>query len=546
VFPEGQTILLRVTGPADRPAVLTARGIPAVILSPGQIGSIGAVPPGEHVIDVEAAGERLWAGFTVVPSEPAAPVLSVSVDPPSPTADDIVDGRLALHLRFALDLRGVEVAVTASANGYQIARATERLAASPVSFSPRSTLMQSLADQLRQAGVNRTWRLELAVEIGNARIRRWPLGWELRHCDWERIDGEWQALTEDRELAIELTSGADPLGCVPCRDDGEAPVLRTPVLDGAPLIGEALCSAPASMLLGGFSISLPGRALRESDSRDGAPGVLASVASWLAWASAKPEHLVADIGRRRIAARVETFAVAQLCGGQWAELEKDNPPLSTDFWSALTRVAMDRGLAAGGMLPDIEPADRPRLERMVAEALQNSAPQLRDGEVGDDPEALAAELDMAVIEAYEELGRLRLAEGRPPVEDPDANGAPEAWLAAIREARDRHRAARLATLILPAERARELMQADYRHLTDRDVLALLVETHVDLQLRPPHWLGAAALETALAVWIDPRSVAGRADWKEHVRRLVPDRQTARAVRYVALRYRAARGMEPAI
>lgn len=543
VFPAGQSILIRVTGaPPDRPVVLTARGIPPVIVPPGHFVAVKGAPAGEHLLEIDAGGQKIRAGFTVAAAEPAAAVLSASIDPPAPSADDVMDGRLALHLRFALPLRDVEVAVAVSSGGYPIARVAERVTAWPASFTPQSTLLQALVGQLRQAGINRSWQLELAVEVGGVWKCRWPLGWELRHCDWENVDGEWRALAEDRELAVEVTAGSSPLAVVSQPGDVEALLLRTPILDGAALPGEALCTAPPSMLLGGLAISLPGRKLREPNSRDGLPGILATVASWLAWASAKPEHVVADVGRRRVAAAVESFAVAQLCGEQWTEIERQGGPSSSDFWSALTQVAMQDGLAAGGMLPDIEPSDRPRLAAIVAEALAKAAPGPSDGYAGEDGDGLAGDLDMAVIDAYEEFGRQLVAEGRPPIEDPDANNSAEAWLTAIRKAGDIYRAPRLAALILPHERALELMRADYRHLGDRDLLALLIDSHVDLHLRPPAWLGAATIETALAVWIDPRQVAARSDWQDHIRRLVPDRQTARAVRYAALRYRAARGM----
>jgi hypothetical protein len=550
VFPEGQPILVKANnGAGKRPATFTMRGLPPTVVAAGAMLAIYDAPSGTHVIEVEVGGEQTKAGFTIVRTEQIDPIIAVSLDPPVPTADDLIDGQLGLHFRSAVDLGSVEIEIVAYDGGIEIARASQRVIALPVSIGPSSATMQAFSEQVRRVGINRSAKPELSIVIGEAWQQRWFLDWKLRHCEWEQIDGEWRALTEDRELPVIKSTGYDPFDTTDRTEvSSDAPHLQIPVLDGVVLQGEAFCTAPGSMLLSKFSIDLPERLLREPISRGKALGIIPCLEVWLGWASARSEHVVADYGRRRVASRIEELAVSQLCGDRWIALEKAGSVAVANPWLTLTQLAMARNLAAGGMLPDTPAADKPRLERLVAEALERARPDLWDSPEITDEEDLAGQLDMAVIDAYEKLASLIVSEGRSPIGDPDAYGDPEIWMMAIKDAGERHRAAaqraeKIEKLILPSSRARELVFADYDRLNESDLLSLLVETHVDLNLRSPYWLGEDALDTALNIWIAPRAVVSRSDWRLHAERLLADRQTARATRYAALRYRAARSMD---
>lgn len=546
VFAAGQTILLKLTGrPMGRPAVVTARGHQPVALPPGALLSIRGAAPGEHSLTVSVGSEQVRIGFTVAAAEPGSAVLTVATDPVTPVADDLRDGRLTIHLRSAIPLRGTEIAITVTADDDVVACVVEQVVEWPQSFPPHSPVMQSLADALRRSEISRTRRLELAVSVGGTWTWRHALDWELRQCEWELVDGEWHALTDELELPILTISGSAPFD--PERADAgaeSAPLLRTPLLDGVPLFREALCTAPRRVRPGEFTTALPERLLREPASRGQAAGLLPCLEAWLAWASARPEHLVADAGRRQVAAQVETLVVTQLCGEGWARAEQVSAPLGASAWFALSEIAISRGLAAGGMLPEIPAGEEGRLRSLLARAFEAAVPFLWSDGYEPDPDQLACDLDMAVIEAWETLANLRDAEGRSSIEDPDTSGDVDHWRAAVAEARERHMAGKLARYLLPSSRAQLLMRADYRHLAESDIVALLLDTHVDLNLRPPNWLGQGAIDTAFRIWTEPRAVLARGDWHTDAQRLLVDRQSARAARYAALRYRAARGMEP--
>ncbi|WP_166037165.1 hypothetical protein [Sphingosinicella sp. YJ22] len=545
VFAAGQPLLLRLTGrQSDQTAVVTARGHQPVTLPPGGLLSIRGASPGEHNLTVSVGGEQLRVGFTVVAAEPVSAVLTVSTDPVAPVADDLRDGRLTIHLRSAIPLRGADIVIAVTA-GDNVASVADQVDEWPQSFPPHSPLMQSLTDALRQSAISRGRRLELHVSVGGTWTWSQALDWEMRECEWEFVDGEWHVLTEELELPVLAISGSAPL-----EPDYEAvatdssPLLRVPLLEGTPLFREALCTAPRRVRPGGFTIALPERLLREPVSRGKAAGFLPCLEAWLAWASARPEHLVADAARRQVAAKAESLVVTQLCGEAWARAEQAGGPLGATAWSTLAQIAISRGLAAGGMLPEIPAGEEARIHSLLARAFETAVPLLWSDGCTPDPDQLACDLDMAVIDAWEKLANLRKAEGRSSIEDPDTSGDAEHWKAAVAEARERHAAAKLARFLLPSSRAQLLMRADYRLLAENDIVALLMDTHVDLNLRPPAWVGPDEIDTAFRIWTEPRAVLARGDWQDNALRLLIDRQSSRAARYAALRYRAARGMEP--
>lgn len=55
------------------------------------------------------------------------------------------------------------------------------------------------------------------------------------------------------------------------------------------------------------------------------------------------------------------------------------------------------------------------------------------------------------------------------------------------------------------------------------------------------WTGPQVLRSGLMLWLAPALMLETEAWRDHLARLLSDRHTARAVRYVALRLRQAEG-----
>jgi hypothetical protein len=236
------------------------------------------------------------------------------------------------------------------------------------------------------------------------------------------------------------------------------------------------------------------------------------------------------------------MAVRQLCGTGWLHLEDDLIRSVSDFWGALADLAITRGMAVGEGFPALPEDRRDSLKDCLASRFQDAAPFLRalpPAEI----EALAPTLDDAVNEAWEDhFQALERAGASFHVEDEcDAGNDGSLWAKAVRDASDRFELGPLGRRLTPERRGRALMTFDYAAHGLPAVAALLEAEHVDLRARPPNWLSADDIRKGLMFWTDPRAFGEESDAADALRKLLADRQTARAVRYAALRHDLSRG-----
>lgn len=147
---------------------------------------------------------------------------------------------------------------------------------------------------------------------------------------------------------------------------------------------------------------------------------------------------------------------------------------------------------------------------------------------------------MAVIDAYDDLRRYHEDHGLETFEEPDMSRLPDVWLSALKEASEIATLPMFGSLILPARRWDTLVGASYGDLTQDDLVDLLDSCHVDSFRRPGfRWMGRAEIRTLLQFWLSPAHVIAGENWADALARAVSDPQTARAVRYVTLRWRLA-------
>ena len=155
-------------------------------------------------------------------------------------------------------------------------------------------------------------------------------------------------------------------------------------------------------------------------------------------------------------------------------------------------------------------------------------------------DALAGDLDLAVIDAYEDLRRHVQAGGRESFEEVDMARSSTTWRKALERARDIPLLPMFRHLILPEARWKALMNTWYAELTEDDLVDLLDSCHVDAFRRPGlRWLGRAELRTMLQLWLSPRAMIEADEWPRFLAKGLSDIQTSRAVRYVALRRKLA-------
>lgn len=547
MFAAGMPLMLvpRFTGAAAWPIRVRQPGAgPGEMLDADRPVAIVDAEAGDHVLLLEGAGWKEEIFFSVAAPEPPGDVLSIEVEPPEPTVESLVRGELVFRLHSPLPVEAVEATLTLSLAGTEFARADDVLPRLPAVVGPGSALLRRLSTAADWRSVPRSAAVELVLSLGGMCRAQWTLGRELALCSWEESGKRWTASNEAGPLIVAAVPAESPLSA-PVREEATESVgyrLLLPEIDGLTDPSSAICVGPRAGTLRASAPTLPKRLLRQPDSRGDALGLIPCLEALLCWAAAAAVHPLADHRRRTVVASLEAAAVEQLCGAVWARAEARLAPLSGDRWAAFVPVCMERSLACGGSLPAVDAGDQARLQARLELCMRRAIPDLWEADpavCGDDDLAIA--LDTAVIQAYEALREALLAEGREAFDDPDTGHDADAWREAIAETRDRHEMAPLVSLLLPSARAEVLRAPDYTALAAADVATLLEESHVDLQGRGmARWLSDGDIRVAFALWTDSRSVLRNPGWREAAVRLLADRQTARAARYAALRFRASR------
>ncbi|MCA1791489.1 MAG: hypothetical protein LC667_17070 [Thioalkalivibrio sp.] len=172
--------------------------------------------------------------------------------------------------------------------------------------------------------------------------------------------------------------------------------------------------------------------------------------------------------------------------------------------------------------------------------------------VQDVPEALikwnddlAGDLDLAVIDAYEDLRHHLEASGIETFEEVDMSRPAETWREALERSREITLLPMFRPFILPEARWSALIKPWYNELSEDDLVDLLDASHVDAFRRPGlRWLGRAEIRTMLQLWLSPKTMVETEGWRDLLAKGLSDIRTCRAVRYAALRRKLALGDLP--
>lgn len=275
-------------------------------------------------------------------------------------------------------------------------------------------------------------------------------------------------------------------------------------------------------------------------SASGRLGLVDLARSTIAWKLAQCRNAVSDWQRTLIVDELEAAVTRMLCGDTWLELEKDLDLTILSSHGALVHCAWRKWLTRGDDLPVIATrSDRARLNGYLIQRFRDEIPDvsLALSEWDDDT---AGNLDLAVIDAYDDLRRYHEDLGHETFEEPDMSRPAHVWKAALQEAADLATLPMFKPLILPARRWNALVSAWYGELTQDELVDLLDSCHVDSFRRPGfRWMGRSEIRTLLQFWLSPAQVMAAENWAESLAHALSDIQTARAIRYVALRWRLA-------
>lgn len=500
---------------------------------------------GDYFLEVKNGYGSQQIEFSIVEYSIGENPLTVGFSSETPLADDFLRDDLVLRIQSPVALEGLEINAVLFCAGREVSHSSVIIDRLPAVFGPTSPLFKSMRDKLvDEAKLLRSF-LQLRVTITDLWFGEWDLAWEQRKYEWEDKGGYWRAKGETIEVDVLSISADDPLvssSPYPKNKTEEGVQLLLPDVPGDDQITSGLCVG--TVVLGNQILvpRIPDQILREPDSRDGGVGFVPSLESYFSWVISKPTNLFADYVRRDVASAVEGAAVEQLCGTNWSRAEKACHATGGNYYESLLNVAMELQLARGADLPEIDNEDFPLLRRRLLFHFSSARIDFRSVEEGGlDYSGIAERLDFAVMDAYEDLRKNHQEMGAETFDEPDIANEPSLWCQAVNEAVVRHDMSFLEPMILPQNRWRKLRDVNYLTVTDDEIIDTLESCHVDISSRLGiRWLNRLDIRIGYQFWISPRRAIVSARWRETAIKLLSDRQSARAIRYAALRVRFVR------
>jgi hypothetical protein len=536
----GLPALFRLIG-SKAANVEAGAGDPSVLLGPATPYLMAWTGTGEQELTVSFEGRSTVLSWTAASADrDAEDPVEIALDPANPSLEMLRRGEVAIHIRTSLRLAPGSIALSVVAGERVVAGSRAFGVQLPALLAAGDGTVDELVRALDDVDVPRGSDVWLTVDVENLCRRWWPLGREVRRVAWERHDRDWRPRLDDRVLDLWVIEADRPLEekRAGAADDADAVRLLLPIASDGPVEEAGLVLGPRRLNVAA-SPTIPahlGRSWRGGDA-----AVQAVCLNYLRWSWAEARNPVLEVGRRRVAGCLEAATVAQFCGDAWSKIEARHGRAAPDPWIALAETAIASGLAAGAGFPDVGGWKRAALVRYLSQRIAGIFPGLwADGTVTD---ATAEQLDRAVDEAWEDLFEEVLRrEGRFVLEDVDPGNATAAWSDAVATALGSVRFAELLTLVLPRSRALALRRPNYQDLSLDEVGDILVGNQVDLSARgQPRWISDDDVRRGLLFWARPAALSADPNWMTAMQRLLSDRQTARAVRYAALRYAASRG-----
>lgn len=491
---------------------------------------------GEHRIEESNGGESS-VSFEVVELSETEPA-DITLEPPRPTLADLESGNLSLRVTAPAALENVQVRLRLTAASMPPITTEGVLERVPAFIRGNAKILQELRAHLFTHPVT-SGVVKLRISVEGFRTKSVDLHPPVTRLSYDPESGLWSAEDTPAEgIRSVLATANFP---ILTSERSETTGLRLVVADASDQ--DAL---PAALVLDDRKLKFEQQTCvippvaREALNVPGHVGLVDLARSMIAWKLARCPNVVSDWHRTRVAAELETAITRTLCGDTWLELEQDLDLTILSSHGALVHCAWRRWLTRGDDLPFISTkSDRARLNGFLTRRFQDEVPDLSQALSEWDDET-AGNLDLAVIDAYDDLRRYHEDLGHETFEEPDMSRPAHIWKAALQEARELSTLPMFKPLILPARRWNAIVSAMYAELTQDDLVDLLDSCHVDSFRRPGfRWMGRAEIRTLLEFWLSPAGVIASDDWAATLARALSDSQSARAIRYVVLRWRLA-------
>ncbi|WP_310621262.1 hypothetical protein [Flexibacterium corallicola] len=495
--------------------------------------------------------EGVWAtpkgrSLTVVDTSQDA-AASIDLDPVRPSLEDFLNGNIAVTVSAPLPLEKVELELRLEVSSYSPVIVTEVLERLPARLTGFSPLFRNAREQLLEIGTDIGGKTvefilnahNLVQKVSNLRPRviSFELGEDQRFRPSETAGSEvglsYPMIVADSEAPLLV----DPKGDT-CKDGAR---LLLPDCDRPGAISSGIIvGSNGSVHLNEFGKATPLPWVREADAYEGRCGLREVARSLIGWRLARTNNVIGELHRRRALARLEVTSVGQLCGEAWAQLEQQIDVTLVDPLQTFLRLAGRRGLTKGEIFPNFP--DRCDQELLDDILIRRFSSELREPEqeLSFWSKERGEDLDMVVIDAYDEL-LSRLEEiGRPSFEEVDLSFPHTRWRDTLRDAVSAPKLTMFHRLILPEARWQRLAETDHSPLTPDGMIDLLDSVHVDVGRQPGRRrISREELRALLLFWLAPAKLIELGDWVTPLMCSLSDAFTSRAVRYVVLRQRVA-------
>ncbi|PYE22640.1 hypothetical protein C8J32_11148 [Rhizobium sp. PP-CC-3A-592] len=498
---------------------------------------------GEHTIGPQGYDVASHVPFEMV-DPPDIEAASVSIHPVGATLTDFVEGTMEIRIRAPLPLENVRVQIRLVMAGEEDLVTESTVDRLPAHLAGRTPLLQVLKTSLAKRGLAASAAARLQVTVKGLVAEQFTLLPRPQLFVYDERRRSWTAgQGNESELASRVATLSNLLPAKSTAPSAEC-TLVLPDSDAWGALGAGrVVRESTHFRLGQGTIEQPSppSTVREALSRDGVPGLNEMTGAYLAWRLAAGADPIANWQQHKGADSLEAGLVALLCGDNWRRNE-DGLNLSVLSPSGAFRISAQRfGLLSGdGLPPVVRSVDADYLARRIAFRLHQTVPDHATA-LAEWTEDLGGELDLAVIEAYEDLRSHMLQEGRDTFEEVDMQRPASRWLRALEGARDIPHLAMFRRFILPEGRWQALSAFPYEITTEDDIVDLLDRYHVDAFRRQGlRWIGRPELRAMLELWISPRALLEAGEWQRYLAKSLSDIQTARAVRYAALRRKLSR------
>lgn len=561
----------RLMPPADTPLFLWAmcEGLQVSLGKPGAtaasvgtvmaLGDVAMLPASDGAIalHLQAGGQvsGLAETWEIAPySDPSAAPRAFACDarPAQPSLADLRSGALVLSFASPVALGPVILQIGLSRNGAALARQDFALPGLPARLTFTAPELEELRAAAYQAAAYEEAWWTLTVTVPGLGEFTFPL--PRRPQELDRVPGQIAWRADNAEDGGEDTAGvraiigpglgARALAPLLSQDGANHPEavddirLYLPDVPGLAALRAGLIEGKA--LLFGQSAQPAPLALARSVAPIGDKHGLATLCEALvAWKSAEASSFLVDARRTEIVRFLENSLLVALCGQDWLTAEAQDRRRPDSLARQMAEGAVSEGLALGPEFPQITPEDQPHLIDALTQRFANALASVNLSDRAPGPaltEDEAALLDAAVDAAYADLSASLELRGEPVLEESDAYSPADRWQRLSDRSWTQQAQSPFRHLILPESRWESLQATTYARLSDDDLVSLLTRCHMDIsRTAGVDWVGPQVLRSGLLLWLAPTQLLETEAWRDHLARLLSDRHTARAIRYVALR-----------